>query len=65
MQPKTHFLLSAGTNEVPLNAKSADFMVESGTHIRGTVPAGATTGKVTVTTPTVTLNSNPQFLVTQ
>ena len=30
-----------------------------------TVPAGATTGTVSVVTPTGTLNSNPQFVVTK
>jgi hypothetical protein len=37
----------------------------SDTYIRATVPAGATTGKVSVVTPSGTLNSNPQFVVTK
>ncbi len=54
-----------GTTEVTFNGKSADFTVESDTYIKATVPAGATTGTVKVTTPTGTLKSNPQFIVTR
>ena len=41
----------------------AAFMVVFDTYIKTTVPAGATTGKVSVVTPSGTLNSNPQFVV--
>jgi hypothetical protein len=37
----------------------------SDTYIKATVPAGATTGIVSVVTPSGTLNSNPQFVVTK
>jgi uncharacterized repeat protein (TIGR03803 family) len=53
-----------GTTSVTFNGKSAAFHVVSGTEITATVPAGATTGTVSVVTPTGTLNSNPQFVVT-
>jgi hypothetical protein len=38
--------------------------VVSGTEITATVPSGAITGKVQVTTPSGTLTSNLNFLVT-
>jgi uncharacterized repeat protein (TIGR03803 family) len=52
-----------GTSKVTFNGKSADFTVESDTYIRATVPAGATTGIVKVTTPSGALKSNPPFVV--
>ena len=55
----------SGTTGVTFNGIAAEFTVESDTHIRATVPAGATTGMVSVDTPAGTLNSNPQFVVTQ
>jgi uncharacterized repeat protein (TIGR03803 family) len=54
-----------GTTSVTFNGVAADFTVESDTYIRATVPAGATTGMVSVDTPAGTLKSNPQFLVTK
>jgi uncharacterized repeat protein (TIGR03803 family) len=48
---------------VKFNGKAAKF-VPSSTDIAATVPAGATTGTVTVVTPTRTLSSNVKFRVT-
>jgi uncharacterized repeat protein (TIGR03803 family) len=52
-----------GTTKVSLNGIPASFTVVSDTFIRATVPAGATTGYVTVTTPSGTLTSNVPFHV--
>jgi uncharacterized repeat protein (TIGR03803 family) len=52
-----------GTTSVSLNGAPATFTVVSDTYIRATVPAGATTGYVTVTTPSGTLTSNVPFHV--
>jgi uncharacterized repeat protein (TIGR03803 family) len=52
-----------GTNSVSLNGISATFTVVSDTFIKATVPARATTGYVTVTTPTGVLTSNAPFHV--
>ena len=52
-----------GTTGVSLNGTPAMFAVESDTFILATVPTGATTGYVTVTTPTGTLTSNKPFYV--
>jgi hypothetical protein len=41
------------------------FTVVSDTFIKATVPPGATTGYVTVTTPSGTLTSNKPFIVIQ
>jgi uncharacterized repeat protein (TIGR03803 family) len=54
-----------GTTSVTFNGVPAQFTVENDTFIRATVPSGATTGTVSVVTPTGTLNSNPQFVVTK
>jgi uncharacterized repeat protein (TIGR03803 family) len=54
-----------GSTSVKFNGKSAAFHVVSDTEITATVPSGATTGTVSVVTPTGTLNSNPQFVVTK
>jgi uncharacterized repeat protein (TIGR03803 family) len=54
-----------GTSSVMFNGVAAKFTVESDTYIKATVPAGATTGTVSVVTPSGTLNSNPQFVVTK
>jgi uncharacterized repeat protein (TIGR03803 family) len=54
-----------GTSSVTFNGVAASFTVESDTYIKATVPAGATSGKVSVATSTGTLNSNPQFVVTK
>lgn len=47
-----------GTTAVSLNGVPANFTVVSDTFIRATVPSGATTGYVTVTTPSGVLTSN-------
>jgi uncharacterized repeat protein (TIGR03803 family) len=53
-----------GTTTVSLNGTSAPFTVVSDTYLTATVPAGATTGFVTVTTPGAVLKSNRKFMVT-
>jgi hypothetical protein len=50
---------------VTFNGTAATFKVVSKSEISTTVPAGATTGKVQVTTPTKKLNSNVVFRVTK
>jgi hypothetical protein len=52
-----------GTTSVSLNGIPANFTIVSDTFIKATVPGGATTGYVTVTTPTGTLTSNIPFHV--
>ena len=52
-----------GTTAVSLNGIPASFTVVSDTFIKATVPPGATTGYVTVTTPTGILKSNVPFHV--
>lgn len=52
-----------GTTGVFLNGTPASFTVVSDTYIQATVPAGATSGFVTVNTPSGTLTSNVQFYV--
>jgi uncharacterized repeat protein (TIGR03803 family) len=54
-----------GSTSVTFNGVESAFTVESDTYIKATVPAGATTGTVSVVTPSETLNSNPQFVVTK
>jgi uncharacterized repeat protein (TIGR03803 family) len=54
-----------GTTSVSLNGLPAAFTVKSDTFITATVPPGATTGFVTVVTPTGTLTSNVPFRVLQ
>jgi uncharacterized repeat protein (TIGR03803 family) len=53
-----------GATAVSFDGTAATFTVVSATEIKTTVPAGATTGTVTVTTPGGTLNSNIIFRVT-
>ena len=53
-----------GTTAVSFNGTAATFTVVRDTYLKATVPSGATTGPVTVTTPGATLNSNTQFRVT-
>jgi uncharacterized repeat protein (TIGR03803 family) len=55
----------AGTTSVSLNGTPANFTVVSDTFIKATVPPGATTGFVTVVTPSGTLTSNVPFRVLQ
>jgi uncharacterized repeat protein (TIGR03803 family) len=52
-----------GTTGVSFNGTAATFRVISGTYLTATVPSGATTGFVTVTTPTHNLKSNKKFRV--
>jgi uncharacterized repeat protein (TIGR03803 family) len=53
-----------GATSVTFNGTSAIFTIASSTEITTTVPSGATTGKVEVTTPSATLTSNANFRVT-
>jgi uncharacterized repeat protein (TIGR03803 family) len=54
-----------GTTSVTFNGTAAAFTVVSSTEITTTVPKGATTGEVQVTTPSGTLSSNVPFRVTK
>jgi hypothetical protein len=56
----THF---TGTTQVAFNGVAATFSVVSDTQINTTVPAGATTGKVRVTTPAGFADSTSNFTV--
>jgi uncharacterized repeat protein (TIGR03803 family) len=53
------------TRGVSFNGVSAEFRVVSDTYLTATVPNGATTGFVTVTTPGGKLRSNKKFRVTR
>jgi uncharacterized repeat protein (TIGR03803 family) len=53
-----------GATSASFNGTPATFTVNSDTYLKATVPAGATTGFVTVTTPSGTLTSNKIFRVT-
>ena len=53
-----------GTTAVSLNGAAAKFTVISDTYVTATVPNGATSGFITVTTPSGTLKSNKKFLIT-
>ena len=52
-----------GATQVKFNGVATPFTVNSATQISTTVPAGATTGKITVTTPTGTATSAATFTV--
>ena len=54
-----------GTTAVTFNGTAATFSQASATAITATVPAGATTGTIQVTTPSGTLSSNVPFRVSQ
>jgi uncharacterized repeat protein (TIGR03803 family) len=54
-----------GTTDVSFNGLPAAFTVSSDTYLEATVPTGATTGFVTVTTSTGTLTSNQQIQIRQ
>jgi hypothetical protein len=54
-----------GTTAVSFNGTAATFSVVAKSTIVATVPAAATTGFVTVTTPSGTLTSNVVFQVIQ
>ncbi|MGA2188318.1 MAG: choice-of-anchor tandem repeat GloVer-containing protein [Steroidobacteraceae bacterium] len=53
-----------GASGVDFNGTAAVFDVVSASEITATLPAGATSGNVSVTTPSGTLTSNKAFLVT-
>lgn len=53
-----------GTTDVSFNGTPAAFEVSSDTYLTATVPAGATTGSITVTGPSGTLTSNKIFRTT-
>jgi uncharacterized repeat protein (TIGR03803 family) len=53
-----------GSTAVAFNGTAATFKVVSGTEITATVPAGATTGAIKVTTPGGVLSSNATYRVT-
>jgi len=52
-----------GTTAVSFNGTAAKFRVVRSTEVTAKVPKGATTGPVTVTTPSGTLTSNVQFMI--
>lgn len=52
-----------GTTDVKFDNKSAAFTVDSPTRIRATVPNGAQTGPISVTTPAGTATSATEFVV--
>jgi uncharacterized repeat protein (TIGR03803 family) len=52
-----------GATAVSFNGTAATFTVNSSTAITATVPTGATTGKIEVTTPHATLKSNVLFRI--
>jgi len=52
-----------GTTGVSFNGTAATFTAVSDTYLKTTVPSGATTGFVTVTTPSGTLTSDKEFRV--
>ncbi len=54
-----------GTTAVDFNGTPATFNVVSSNFMTATVPQGATSGFVTVTTPSGTLQSNQKFTVTK
>jgi uncharacterized repeat protein (TIGR03803 family) len=54
-----------GSTSVTFNGVEAEFTVVSDTYIQATVPQGATTGVVSVVTPSGTIKSNPQFVVSK
>jgi IPT/TIG domain len=53
-----------GATSVKFNGVSATFIVNSATKITATVPTGATTGRISVTTPGGTATSTSDFTVT-
>lgn len=52
-----------GSTSVSFNGTPATFTVVSSTYIQATVPSGATSGTIEVTTPTATLSSNIAFQI--
>ncbi len=54
-----------GTTSVSFNGAAATFTVVAATYLTVTVPTGATSGVVTVTTPAGVLRSSKRFIVTK
>jgi uncharacterized repeat protein (TIGR03803 family) len=52
-----------GATSVTFNGTAAVFTIESDTYINATVPTGATTGTVSVATPSGTISGNVNFVV--
>jgi len=52
-----------GTTGVSFNGTAASYVVVSDTYLKAKVPTGATSGLVTVTTPSATLTSNRGFVI--
>jgi predicted Zn-dependent protease len=52
-----------GTTAVSVNGVPAKFAVRLSTYLTATVPNGATSGYITIATPSGTLKSNRKFLV--
>ena len=52
-----------GTTEVTFNGRAANFKVLSDSHLSATIPPGATTGPIQVTTPGATLQGRKTFVV--
>ncbi len=52
-----------GATAVKFNGRKASFKVQSASSIKATVPAGATSGKISVTTPGGTATSSASFTV--
>ncbi|HYM81864.1 MAG TPA: IPT/TIG domain-containing protein, partial [Candidatus Limnocylindria bacterium] len=53
----------SGTSAVRFNGTLSSFIIDSDAQIRATVPAGATTGPISVTNPIGTFTSGPSFTV--
>ena len=52
-----------GTSQVTFNGVPAAFTVLSNTHLSVTIPVGATSGSIQVTTPHATLTSRKEFVI--
>ena len=55
----------SGTTRVTFNGKAASFSVVSSTQVRASVPGGAKSGPIAVTTPGGTATSSTSFTVTK
>lgn len=63
---ETHGILGqgfTGTTAVSFNGTAATFTIVSDTYLTATIPEGATSGFVMVTTPSGTLKSNKKFMI--
>ncbi len=54
----------SGTNSVKFNGVSAGFTINSANQVTATVPASASTGKISLTTPSGTVTSSTNFTIT-